>query len=149
MPTFPCCAAPPIQNFEAVSLGVVMTNSLDCSSYEACNAVLLANASASHGCSIQVTQDKDLSRGGYDTHLRLYSHNIRAVSKLGHPAPMDCNSSCVNFLETAYYSLSVPQHTLICIRSMHCKTEWPLSAYPKQPGRSKVSILGSHSSWCF
>ena len=35
-PTFPCCAAPPIQNFDAVSLGVWMTNSPACSSYVAC-----------------------------------------------------------------------------------------------------------------
>lgn len=36
-PTLPCCAAPPIQNFEAVSSGVTITNSWVSLSYVACS----------------------------------------------------------------------------------------------------------------
>ena len=55
--TFPCCAAPPIQNLEAVSLGVVMTNSIDCSSYVACVSMPMTFEPCPSSVILQPAQD--------------------------------------------------------------------------------------------
>ena len=57
MVTFPCCAAPPIQNLEAVSLGVVMTNSMDCSSYVACVSMPMTFEPCPSSVILQPAQD--------------------------------------------------------------------------------------------
>ena len=87
VPTFPCCAAPPIQNFEAVSLGVWMTNSPACSSYVACSSANLPQRCKWLMTEPQITFFRlKVTLHGRVVYLCLYAHDIGAMSQLCHPA---------------------------------------------------------------